>query len=129
MADALTPDAYIAALDPRPRAALERLREVIRDAAPADATEGIYYRIPSFRAYGRWLVSYAAFRDHYSLFPLGSAAIESIRDEIGERQVSAGTIHFSYDEELPEALVRRIVGVCVARNATKAAGKGAPSGG
>ncbi len=48
---------------------LEKLRKTIKAAAP-EATETIAYQMPVFKDHGRFLVSYAAFKDHYSLFPL-----------------------------------------------------------
>jgi len=59
---------YLAAL-PKGRVPLEKLRKTIKAAAP-EATETIAYQMPVFKDHGRFLVSYAAFKDHYSLFPL-----------------------------------------------------------
>jgi uncharacterized protein YdhG (YjbR/CyaY superfamily) len=47
---------------------LEDLGETIRAAAPM-ATEGISYAAPAFKHRGP-LVSYAAFKDHCSFFPM-----------------------------------------------------------
>jgi uncharacterized protein YdhG (YjbR/CyaY superfamily) len=109
-------DAVIAAADARGRAALEGLRAVIRAAAP-DATEALSYGMPGFRAHGRGLVAYAAFKDHYSLFPLGGGIVDAFEAELAGRRVSKGTIHFRYDEPLPTDLVARIVAACLERNA------------
>src|SRR3989454_456296 len=59
--------AYLRAVPPAPRAALQRLRETIKAAAP-DATEVISYGIPSFKHHG-YLVGFAAFKNHCSFFP------------------------------------------------------------
>ena len=59
--------AYLRAVPPAPRAALQRLRETIKAAAP-DATEVISYGIPSFKHHG-YLVGFAAFKHHCSFFP------------------------------------------------------------
>ena len=90
------------------RAALDRLREVIAAAAP-DATEGISYSMPAFLLGGKGLVCYAAFKDHYSLFPMSGAVVERHAAELGERVTGKGTVQFRYDERLPVALVKKIV--------------------
>ena len=59
---------YLAGLPDDQGAALEKLRKTIRAAAP-EATETISYQMPTFKLSGRVLVHYAAFKDHYSLFP------------------------------------------------------------
>ncbi len=50
-------DAYLAALSPDKRAALQALRETIAAAAP-EAVEAVSYGAPAFRYRGRQLVSY-----------------------------------------------------------------------
>jgi uncharacterized protein YdhG (YjbR/CyaY superfamily) len=111
-----TPDSvedYLTHLPDEQRAALETLREAIRAAAP-EATEGISYSMPAFKQDGRGLVCYAAFKGHYSLFPMSSQVFEELEDEIGARRTGKGTIQFDYDERLPIALVKKIVKVRMA---------------
>ena len=112
-------DAYLAEVPEPMRDALEHLRATIRAAAP-EATESIYYQMPAFRAHGRALVSYAAFRDHFSLFPLGSAVLDALGDEVAPYRTGKGTLQFTLDQPLPESLVTRIV---KARLAEVAAGR------
>ena len=63
---------YLASVPTDARAALERLRQAIRAAAPG-AEELISYRIPMFKFHGRMLVSFAAFQDHCSFFVMSPA--------------------------------------------------------
>ena len=63
-----TVEEYLATLAGDRRAAVETLRQTIREAAP-EATETIAYSMPAFRSHGgQFLVSYAAYKNHYSLF-------------------------------------------------------------
>jgi len=103
------------------RATLEKLRTMIRAAAPKEATERISYQMPSFH-YKQSLVSYAAFKDHCSLFPMGSSAIEDFAEELKEWRTSKGTIQFPFDKPLPKALITKIVRARVAQNEAKARG-------
>ena len=90
------------------RAALDELRKVIAAAVP-DATEGISYSMPAFLLAGKGLVCYAAFKDHYSLFPMSGAVVEQHAAELGDRMAGKGTIQFRYDERLPVGLVKKVV--------------------
>ena len=101
-------DAYFESLTDEQRAALQELREAIAAAAP-EAEEGITYSMPGFLLDGRGFVSYAAFNDHYSFFPMGAEAIAAHREELGSRVTGKGTIRFEYGELLPAALVRKVV--------------------
>jgi uncharacterized protein YdhG (YjbR/CyaY superfamily) len=104
---------YLDALPAPMRPALEQLRGTIRAAAP-EATEAISYGMPAFRYRGRSLVSYAAFRDHCSLFPMSMAAIEAHEAELAPFRGGKGTLHFTGDKPLPDELVSRIVAARVA---------------
>jgi len=111
-------EAYLAKVPEPARTTLEKIRTMIRAAAPKDATEAIRYGMPSFQ-YKGGLAAYAAFKQHCSFFPMGSAAIEEFAEELKGLRVSKGTIHFSVDKPLPAALVKKMVKACVARNEAK----------
>jgi uncharacterized protein YdhG (YjbR/CyaY superfamily) len=109
-------DEYLAAVPEAPRAALEKLRAAIKAAAP-EATETISYQMPAFRLHGRFLVSYAAFKDHCSLFPASHAVTAAYAKELAPYLAGKGTIRFTVDRPLPAALVRKIVKARVEENA------------
>jgi uncharacterized protein YdhG (YjbR/CyaY superfamily) len=108
-------EAYLAAVPEPARTTLEKMRATIRAAAPKEATEELAYRIPSFNYKGS-LVSYAAFKNHCSFFPMGARAIEEFAEELAGYRVTKGTIHFPLDKPLPKALITKMVKACVARN-------------
>jgi uncharacterized protein YdhG (YjbR/CyaY superfamily) len=99
---------YLKSADNSTRAALIKLREVIRSAVPAETTEIISYRIPAFRYRNRVLLWFAVFSDHCSLFPT-AAIIDEFREELSGFSKSKGTIHFPLDKPLPLSLIRKIV--------------------
>ncbi len=103
-------DEYMAQLPDDRRAVMEQLRSTIRAAAP-DATEVISYNMPAFRLDGRFLVSYEAFKRHYSLFPWSDAMVEELGDDMRPYAVGKGTIRFPADEPIPLDLVTRIVAI------------------
>ena len=66
-------------------------------------------------------MAYAAFKDHYSFFPMSSRAVDAHRDELGERVTGKGTIRFGYDRPLPKALVKKVVRTRLAEATARAA--------
>jgi uncharacterized protein YdhG (YjbR/CyaY superfamily) len=109
-------DDYLAALPEKSRVALEKLRRTIRAAAP-EATETISYRMPTFKNEGRFLVSYAAFKNHCSLFPASEAVMKALGEELKPYFSGKGTLRFTADKPIPAALVRKIVKTRIEENA------------
>jgi uncharacterized protein YdhG (YjbR/CyaY superfamily) len=103
---AKTFDGFLAALDPQKRAALEKLRKVIRAVAP-EAEECISYGIPAFRMRGKFLVGLGAGADHCSFYP--GSALDNFRADLKGYDTGKGTIRFQPEKPLPTALVRRLV--------------------
>ena len=99
---------YLEGLPDAPRAALEKLRKTIKAAAPL-ATETISYQMPTFKLDGRFLVSYAAFKNHCSLFPWTETMVEEFGVELEPYLSGKGTLRFTADAPMPAALVRKIV--------------------
>src|SRR5919197_915755 len=106
---------YLAALPKETREALERVRRTIKAVVP-DATETISYQMPAFRHQGRILVWYAAFKDHLSLFPASEMVIEAHGDELKPYLSGKGTLRFTVDEQMPLALVKKIVKTRIKEN-------------
>ncbi len=112
-------EAYLARVPEPARTTLEKMRAMIRAAAPKAATEAISYKIPSFQYKGA-LVWYAAFKKHCSFFPMDHSLAEEFGDELKKCKVSKGTIQFPVDQPLSKALVTRIVKARAALNEVKA---------
>ena len=115
MPDPTTVDEYIAALPADRRGPMEDLRRTIRAAAP-DATEVITYKMPGFKRNGRFLVSYDAFKQHYSLFPSSDPIIDALGDRVRPYLAGKGTLRFPADQPLPLDLITEIVKIRVAEN-------------
>jgi uncharacterized protein YdhG (YjbR/CyaY superfamily) len=107
---------YLAALPEESRAALEQLRKTIRAAAP-EATETIAYQMPAFRDHGRFLVSFAAFKDHCSLYPASKAVMDAHGEALKPYFSGKGTLRFQPDKPIPTALVEKIVKTRIEENA------------
>jgi uncharacterized protein YdhG (YjbR/CyaY superfamily) len=116
LATATSVEDYLAALPDERRSAVQELRRTIRAAAP-EATELISYQMPAFRSHGQFLVSYAAFKNHYSLFPASEAVVTGLGEELTPHLSGKGTIRFRADDPIPSALVTKIVTIRFAENA------------
>lgn len=114
-----TVDGYLAELPEEVRLALEKLRKIIKAAAPG-ATEAISYRIPVFRLQGRPLVGFGATKNHCSFFTMSSSMILKLARmrarELKGYNIGGATIHFSPDKALPATLVRKLVKERIAEN-------------
>ena len=115
--DPKTVDEYMARVPAKFRTALQRLRKTIKAAAP-DAEEVISYQMPAFRENGI-LVYYAAFKDHCSLYVASDQVRRQFAAELKPFETGKGTLQFTPDRPLPDELVRRIVKVRVAENASR----------
>lgn len=111
-----TPDEYIDQLPEKARNLLEQLRQIIKKAAP-EAEEVISYQMPAFKYHGM-LVYYAAFKNHYSLFPM-TKALEKFKAKLAGYETTKGTIHFSYDQPVSVKLITEIVQYRVKENLLK----------
>jgi len=119
MASAVTVDEYLASLPPDRAAVMAELRQTIRVAAP-DADEVISYNMPAFKTHGQFLVSFDAFKAHYSLFPASLGVIDGLGADIAPYLFGSGTIRFPADRPLPLDLVARIIVIRLAENDAEA---------
>lgn len=105
-------DEYIQTFPQETQQSLNALRKIIHDTVPA-AQEKISYNIPAFNLDDRYLVYFAGYKNHVSVYPIpeGTAAFQK---EIIPYRYGKGTVRFSLSKPVPEALVRQIVTYLVA---------------
>lgn len=118
-----TIDAYIREFPPEVQAILEKIRGIVREAAP-DAEEAIKYQIPTFVLGGN-LVHFAAFERHIGLYPTPSG-ITQFKEELSRYHTAKGSIQFPLDAAIPYALIKKIVKFRVKENREKLAAKKRP---
>lgn len=117
MATPTTVDEYMAVLAPDRRAPMQAFRKAVNAGAP-EATETIAYGMPALRSHGgKFLVSYDAYKAHYSLFPASDAVVAALGRELEPYLAGKGTIRFPGKRPIPLDLVTRIVRIRFAENA------------
>jgi uncharacterized protein YdhG (YjbR/CyaY superfamily) len=112
-----TTRAFLDALPPPQRRALEHLRQTIIAAAP-EAEEYVGYGVPAFRQNGA-LVSFGAAKHHCALYVQSPAVMEALAGNLEELDTSKGTVRFTPDKPLPDELVTRLVQARLAENAAR----------
>ena len=97
-------DEYIATHPPDVQAILQRVRSTIRKAVP-QAEEAISYQIPTFKLHGSYVVYFAGWKQHYSLYPASRALVAAFKDELAPYEVNKGTIRFPFSKPVPARLI------------------------
>jgi uncharacterized protein YdhG (YjbR/CyaY superfamily) len=93
-------DDYLAALTHVQRERFGQVRRIVRSMVP-DAEETISYGIPTFKHRGKYLIYFAAYKDHLSVYPTVGV--------VEATEGTKGTFRFSEDDPVPEEIVRAIV--------------------
>jgi len=113
MIAARTVDEFIIQQPVSIRERLEKLRTIIKKAAPK-SEELISYQMPAYKQNGI-LVYFGAFKNHIGFFPTASG-IEAFRHELTDYKTSKGTIQFPNDKPIPIDLITKIVKFRVKEN-------------
>lgn len=112
-----TVEEYLDDAEPDKLAALAKLRKTILTVIPK-AEEYISYGMPTFKYHGP-LVSYAAFKNHCSLFPWNATLIKKFAAELKDYKTSKGTIQFTVEKPLPIPLIKKLIKERVKENEEK----------
>lgn len=102
--------AYIKAAPREGQPHLRRLYAILKRAAPG-AQETIKWGTPFF-VEPRFVFGFSAHKGHLSFAP-SLAAMRHFKEELKGHRTTKGTLAISYDEPLPEALIRKIAKYCV----------------
>ena len=111
-----TVDAYLKAVNPDQRKALQKLRQDIHSAAPG-AEECISYGMPAFRWKGKFLVAFGAAKTHCAFYP--GSIVREFADDLSSYDTAKGTIRFQPDQPLPKGLVKKLIKARIAQQFQK----------
>jgi uncharacterized protein YdhG (YjbR/CyaY superfamily) len=100
-------DDYIASFRTDVQAVLETVRRTIRKAAPG-TKETISYGMPTFTLNGRYVVYFAGWKHHVSLYP-AAAGDEALDSELSLYRAAKGTLKSPLREPVPHELIERLV--------------------
>ena len=112
---------YIAQFPEDIRAMLEKIRSLIKNAAP-DATESVAYGMPAYKTNKKPLVYFAAFKNHIGFYATPSGHTE-FQEALSHYKQGKGSVQFPLDQAIPYELIGKIVKFRVEENKSKAAAK------
>ncbi len=102
-----TIDSYIKNFPEDVQAILKKVRSTIKSVIPT-AEEGISYGIPTFYLYKKYLVYFAGFKNHISIYPATTPAVEKTKG-LSKYKVSKGTLQFPLDKPIPYSMIKTFV--------------------
>jgi uncharacterized protein YdhG (YjbR/CyaY superfamily) len=102
-----TIDDYIGSFPEDVQDVLEQVRRRIRKVVPA-GEETISYQIPTITLDGTYLVFFAGWKNHISLYPIPTDD-EALERKLAPYQSGKGTLKFPLDKSIPYDLIERVV--------------------
>lgn len=99
-------DEYIKKQPEEVQKILTKIRKIMNDNVP-NGEEGISYGIPTIYLNGKYLVYFAGFKKHISVYPATTEAAQ--KAGLLEYKVYKGTLKFPLDEPIPYELIEKFV--------------------
>ncbi len=101
-------DDYLARVGDDTRALLQDLRKKIHRALPG-AEECISYSMPAFRSKGHVVAGFAATARGGSYYPFSGTTLTTVAADLEGLSKTKSAVHFTADQPLSAALVRKLV--------------------
>ena len=109
-------DEYIETFPEDIQTILKQVRKTIKAAAP-ETGEKISYGMPTFTLNGKYLIYFAGWKSHISLYPI-PIGDEAFNKEISQYVAGKGTLKFPIDKPIPLKLITKIVKLKIAESVT-----------
>jgi uncharacterized protein YdhG (YjbR/CyaY superfamily) len=110
-------DEYIDTFPEDMQTILKQVRKTIKTAAP-EAGERISYGIPTFTLNGKYLIYFAGWKHHISIYPI-PIGDDAFNQEIAPYVSGKGTLKFPTDKPMPLKLITKIVKLKVAESLSR----------
>src|SRR5687767_4773347 len=110
-------DEYIDTFPEDMQTILKQVRKTIKAAAP-EAGERISYGIPTFTLNDKYLIYFAGWKHHISIYPI-PIGDDAFNQEIAPYVSGKGTLKFPTDKPMPLKLITKIVKLKVAESLSR----------
>jgi uncharacterized protein YdhG (YjbR/CyaY superfamily) len=110
-------DEYIETFPESVQTLLRQVQRTIK-AAASQAGEKISYGIPTFTLNGKYLIYFAGWKHHISIYPIPTGD-DAFQQEIAPYISGKGTLKFPIDQPIPLKLITKIVKLKVAENSSQ----------
>jgi uncharacterized protein YdhG (YjbR/CyaY superfamily) len=104
---ATTVDEYLDGFPDDTKKVLKRIRTVVKKVIPK-AEETISYGIPTFKLNDSYVVYFAGFKKHVSVYPVSSGSV-AFEKQLAPYRSGKGTAKFELGKPIPEKLIIEIV--------------------
>jgi uncharacterized protein YdhG (YjbR/CyaY superfamily) len=74
-----------------------------------NATETISYGMPAFKLDGHFLLSFAGWKAHCSIYPLTDAVLRAHEGTLKDYGRTKGSLHFTSEKPLPDAVLEDVL--------------------
>ena len=107
-------DQYIKSFPDDVQPILQKLRKTIKSVVPKEE-ETISYQIPTFKMNGKYVVYFAGFAKHISLYPFFPDTTE-LKRAVKPYMSGKATLKFPLDKPLPYPLIKKVVKILAKKN-------------
>lgn len=109
---------YIAAQPQAAQGVLRKVRSAVRRAL-GRAEETISYNIPTYKLNGTFVLSFAAWKRHWSIYPVSARLAEAFGNQLAGGRVEKHTLRFPLDAPVPVKLIGQFASFRVAEQAER----------
>jgi uncharacterized protein YdhG (YjbR/CyaY superfamily) len=102
-----TTDEFINSFPKDTGAVLKKLRLAIKQTIPR-AEQTISYNIPCFKLNGKYVVYFAGYAKHVSIYPIPKETA-LFKESLTKYQTGKGTLRFPLHEPLPLTFIKKVV--------------------
>ena len=102
-----TIDEYIKTYPKDVQKILKLVKLTIKEVIPTSA-EVISYQIPAFKLNGKYVIYFAGWQNHISVYPKPRSN-ETLNKQLAKFKGGKGTVQFPLDKTIPLALIKKIV--------------------
>lgn len=103
-------DEYIKNFPKETQEILQKIRKIITEQVP-NFEETISYGIPTIKYKSKYVLYFAAFSKHVSVYPISGAMEEKYAEEIKKYRAGRGTLRFPLDKPIPYDFIKKIAKV------------------
>ena len=101
-------DEYIKNFPPDTQKVLQKIRQTVNKAAPG-CEESITYGIPTLKYKGKYVIYFAGFKNHVSVYPVHfSFDDKTLQKELKPYLSGKGTAKFPLDNPVPYDLIAKV---------------------
>jgi uncharacterized protein YdhG (YjbR/CyaY superfamily) len=104
-----TIDGYINTFPQSMQVLLQKVRHTIKQVIP-NAEETISYQIPAFKLASKYVIYFAGWKNHISLYPIPTGTTAFIK-KITPYVAGKGTLKFPLDKPIPYDVIEEVVKV------------------